>query len=278
MGSTVPFRLHLTGDAADHHQFQGYDGFTSLAGFAWTLALVTNYAETGKLRQRGEFPGRDAVQANFPRQGSIIADFSVWLGEDPSIVLGLGSIAGASAGTFLCDLVQRVIARNLGDNEAVTNPLLQRLLEKRGGEVEALVAKVEPSVRQSHQVIGNGATKMRILGGHNVLGTYDRDTQEYIKANIPDDTIRAGSFSVGAYDVNSGHGRVYDSKLGKMVTITMTKDVRERFGYIFSWALDQYANKTGGKVRMEYTRILAVDGTPKRYIVREAERRPVLGE
>jgi hypothetical protein len=51
----VPFRLVLTGDTADEHQFQGYDGYMALAGFAWTLSLISNYVETGKVRHRGGF-------------------------------------------------------------------------------------------------------------------------------------------------------------------------------------------------------------------------------
>src|SRR5580704_3921666 len=95
MPDLIPFRLKLTGDTADQHQFQGYDGYMALAGFAWTLALVTNYAETGKIRQRGEFLGREAVRANAPAEGSIIADFTVWLEQNPAQILGLG---GASMG------------------------------------------------------------------------------------------------------------------------------------------------------------------------------------
>jgi hypothetical protein len=53
----VPFRLVLTGETADEHQFQGYDGYMALAGFAWTLSLVSNYVETGEVRHRGDFPG-----------------------------------------------------------------------------------------------------------------------------------------------------------------------------------------------------------------------------
>lgn len=259
MAEVIPFRLRLTGDTADRHQFQGYDGYMALAGFAWTLALVTNYAETGKIRQRGEFLGRNAVRASAPAAGSIIADFAVWLEQNPAQVLGIGS---AVASVFLYDLVRRVIARNLGDHNLSETPEFKQLLARRAGDVEALVAKVEPAVRQTHAVIGNGARKMQILGGHNIINTYDERTRDYVKLNIEDDQEIESDFSVSAFNVNSGYGSVFDNRLGRTVPISMSREVLRKVSNVFTWGLDQYANKTGGRIVMKYTRILAMDGTP----------------
>lgn len=273
MVSQAHFRLKLTGDTADQHQFQGYDGYMALAGFAWTLALITNYAETGTIRQRGEFLGRDAVRAGAPREGSIIADFSVLLHQNPSEVLGLvGAGASATVSAFLFDLVRRVIARNLGQDNPAQTTLLTRLIERRAGDIEALVAKVEPAVRQTHAVIGNGAEQMQILGGHNIINTYNQSTHDYVKLNVEDKSIRQKDFSVAAFNVNSGYGAVFDRDLGRTVPISMSRDVLRKVSSVFTWGLDQYANKTGGRVRITYTRILAMDETPKRYVVMSADR------
>lgn len=274
MVELVPFRLKLTGDTADEHQFQGYDGYMALAGFAWTLALVTNYTETGKIRQRGDFVGRDAVQAIMASEGSIIADFTVWLKQNPARVLALGatSSTGVAVPSFLYDLVRRVIARNLGEDTPVQTPLLKELLDKRGGDVEALVAKVEPAIRQTHVVIGNGATRMQILGGHNIINTYNERTRDYVRLNVEDESLQKREFSVAAFNANSGYGSVFDSDLGRTIPISMSRSVLSETGSVFTWGLDQYANKTGGRIRATFTRILAMDGTPKRYIILSAER------
>ena len=64
MPEIVPFKLKMTGDTADDHQFQGYDGYMALAGFAWDVVPREQFcAETGEIRQRGEFDGRHAVRA-----------------------------------------------------------------------------------------------------------------------------------------------------------------------------------------------------------------------
>jgi translation initiation factor IF-1 len=271
MAELVPFRLQLTGDTADQHQFQGYDGYMALAGFAWTLALVANYSETGQIRHRGDFPGRHAVRATAPAEGSVIADFMVWLQQNPANILHLGG-GGLAGSVFFYDLVRRVIARNLGNETAPQDPMLQKLVATHDGDVEALVASTEAAIRQSHSVIGNGATEVKILGGHNVIAKFDEETRDYVKLNVEDSEVRTRDFSVAAFNVNSGYGSVFDDGIGRTIPISMARDVLRVARSVFTWGLDQYANRTGGKIRVKYTRILAMDGTPKRYIILTAER------
>ena len=52
MSIIVPYQLKLTGGLATRHQFEAYDGYLGMAGFARTLSLVSHYVETGKIRQK----------------------------------------------------------------------------------------------------------------------------------------------------------------------------------------------------------------------------------
>jgi hypothetical protein len=273
MPAIVPYRLTLTGDTADDHQFQGYDGYMALAGFAWTLSLVANYAETGKIRQRGEFDGRHAVRAKAPEEGSVIADFFVNLSNNPADVFG--AVAGGVAGArFLDALVRRVINRNLGQDtsdEAIAQLLASRA---RAGDVEALVAITEAPIRQAHGVIGAGADEMLISGGINInpIATFNGGTKEYVKQNLKDDREIKKSFSVSAFNANSGYGSVFDQDLGHVVPFSMSRERLRQFRQVFSWGLDQYTNRTSGRIDATYTRILAMDGRPKRYVILSAKR------
>lgn len=269
MGEYVPFQLRLSGDTADYHQFQGYDGYMALAGFAWTLSLTTHYIETGEIRQRGDFLGRHAVRAKAPAAGSVVVDLMVWLEQSPQAVFG---IAGAAASPLLISLVQRIIARNLGQEAAVNHAMLNQLLGKRAGDIEHLVAINEAPIRQTHGVIGNGASTMDIVGGHNIIGQYNEETRDYVKLNVEDSKVITREFSVSAFNVNSGYGSVFDTDLGRTIPISMSREALDRLSSVFTWGLDQYANKTDKKIVMAYSRILAMDGTPKRYIVQNAHR------
>lgn len=272
MTTPVQFSLKLTGDTSDNHQFQGYDGYMSLAGFAWTLSLIANFTETGKIRSRGEFAGREAVRASPIAQGSIIADFTVWLTQDPSHILSAGVITSGLASAFFYDLVNRILSRNLGEDSSPSTPLLKSLVSNRSGDLEALVAKAEPAIRQTHSVIGSGAKKIEIRGGHNIINTFDSNSKEYVRSNIEEGSIREKEFSVAAFNANSGYGSVFDDDLERTIPISMSKDVLRKYRHIFTWGLDQYATDTGGKITMKYRRILAMDGTPKKYVVTSASK------
>jgi hypothetical protein len=271
MAEFVPFQLRLTGDTSDHHQFQGYDGYKSLAGFAWTLSLVANYVQTGAIRHRGDFPGRQAVRATTLTEGSIIADFAVWIEQNP-VKFGGGVIVAQATSSLLIDIVKRTILRNIGDTAPPKDETLKKLIDQKSGDLDALASVAESSIRQSHDVIGSGANKIDIVGGFNIIGSYDHHTKDYVKSNIYDEEIRNKDFSVGAFDVNSGHGSVFDSDLGRTIPISMSKDVLGQVNSVFTWGIDQYANKTGNKVSMKYTRVLAMDGRPKKYHVLDARR------
>lgn len=273
MPAIVPYRLRLTGDLADDHQFEGYDGYMALAGFAWTLSLVANYADTGKIRQRGEFDGRHAVRAKAPEEGSVIADFFVKLARNPADVFGPAA-GQAASGSFLDALVRRVINKNLGqtaDDETLAQLLANRA---RTGDVEALVAITEAPIRQAHSVIGSGAEEMLISGGINInpIATFDASTKEYVKQNVEDNHEITKSFSVSAFNANSGYGSVFDQDQGHVIPFSMKREKLRQFRQVFSWGLDQYTNRTGGKVSATFTRILAMDGRPKRYVISSAEK------
>ncbi len=273
MPEIVPYRLKLIGDTADQHQFQGYDGYMALAGFAWTLSLVTHYAETGKIRQRGEFDGRHAVRATALEEGSVIADFFVHLQNNPVDIFGAaaGGLAGAN---FLNSLVRRVIGKNLGqqaDDETIAQLLASRA---RAGDVEALVAITEAPIRQTHSVIGAGADEILISGGINInpINTFNAITKEYVRQNVEDDTEISKEFSVSAFNANSGYGSVFDRDFGHVIPFSMKRDNLKRLRQVFSWGLDQYSNRTGGKIAATFTRVLAMDGRPKRYVIVDAQR------
>ncbi|TLX14373.1 hypothetical protein [Rhizobium sp. MHM7A] len=271
VAAQIPFRLRLTGDIADQHQFQGYDGYMALAGFAWALSLISNYADTGQIRQRGDFDGRHAVRARAPVEGSVIADFVVYMQNNPETVFGMAA-GGLAAPAFLYALANRVINRNLGETNTATDQALGPLITRRGGDIEALVAISEPPIRQAHGVIGNGARNIEISGGFNILNTFNEQTRDYVKLNVEDDNEKTKSVSVSAFNANSGYGSVFDGDLGHVVPFSMSRETLRRYKAVFSWGLDQYVQGTGRKIDLKFTRILAMDGRPKRYIVLSANR------
>jgi hypothetical protein len=133
----VPFRLKLRGGDAEHHELPAYDGYMALAGFAWTLSLVTNYAETGQIRRRGTFEGRSSVKARVITDGSVVADFIANLSQNSELNSVLTGIGIGLTTNFLYDLLKRTINRNVGVEIAHQTDELNKLERTRGGDLEA---------------------------------------------------------------------------------------------------------------------------------------------
>lgn len=269
MPTIVPFRLRLTGDTADQHEFQGYDGYMALAGFARTLSLITNYADTGKIRQRGDFEGRHSVKAKAIDEGSVVADFVVYLQHNPIEIFGIAT-GTLTASALLYSLVTRVVNRNLGQSNEENDAIISRILREKSGDIEALVAISEAPIRQAHSVIGNGAKNIEISGGYNIINNFNEETKEYVRLNVEDNTVMEKLVSVSGFSANSGYGGIFDSDLGRVVPIAMPKDVLKKYKSVFSWGLDQYVNGTGKKIVIRFTRILAMDGRAKKYMITSA--------
>jgi hypothetical protein len=204
------------------------------------------------------------------REGSILAEFSVLLASSPAAVFGTAAV-GASASAVLYGVLNRVLNRNIGFPNSPLNQETSALLKRKDGDVETLVAITEPSVRQAHEVIGNGAEQIEWIGGHSVMTNFNRGTKEYVRANIPDLTLIEKDVTISGFYANTGNGSIYDPDLHRNVPVSMTSETLRILGTVFSWGLDQFTNKTGKKVRVKFTRILAMDGRPKRYIIVHAK-------
>lgn len=267
MSVIVPYELKLTGGLADRHQFEAYDGYLGLAGFARTLSLVSNYVETGKIRQRGDFEGRHSIIGQTPREGSVIADFLVKLQDSPAQLLGAGAAALGSKVLFDA-LLKRVFDQNLG--ELAENNSLINALEGKQGDIETLVAITESPIRQTHQIISAGADKVSVISGSNVIKNLNQETKDYVMADVYDPVVVCKNVSVSAFNANSGYGSVYDFELRRNVAFTMKRENIAKFRQVFTWGLDQYARKTGNLINICFATTKWMDGRAKRYNVVDA--------
>jgi hypothetical protein len=233
----------------------------ALAGFAWTLSLVTNYVETGKIRRRGAFEGRSKPELS---RMEVITNLSLNGGFTAlGVEIGIGLTVN-----FLYDLLKRTVNRNVGIETTPQIHALKTLERGRGGDLEALAAAVEPSVHQTHSVIGHGVGTINIYGNNNrIINTLNDETKAYVDGSIEDRRILAKDLSVASFNANSGYGSVYDGELGRTVHVKLTKDTLYGAKEVLSWGLHEYAKGTGKKVSLRFFRVVSFDWTPKRYIV-----------
>jgi hypothetical protein len=127
-------------------------------------------------------------------------------------------------------------------------------------------------LRQAHGIIGNGASTIEITGrAQRQISTFNKSTKEYITESIEDEAIVEKDVSVAAFNANSGHGRVFDEDLGRTVAFYIPEHAQGELKPIIGWGLNEYSRGTGRRISIKFSRILALDGRPKKYIILEAE-------
>jgi len=259
--------LKLTGGLASRHQIEGYDGFTALANSAFALSLIANYVETGVIRRKGDFPLRHTVHAEPIRVGSVTTDITVPLSDTINVK---HKTIGSPVALFL-GLAKRVVGGNIGVETPALNAETESVLRQKGGDVEALVSAVEPSMRRAHDAIGASATNFEWSSGFSAIGNFDAVSKAYMNDTVPDNTRRKKDVSVSGFLGNSGRGLVFDRELQRNVSVVMKRDTLNAIGRIFSYGLDEYMNHTGNLIRIEYTRMNSTDGRVKRFVIENAK-------
>ena len=268
----LPLEVRLSGQEADFHELPAYDGFNSMAGISLAATIVTHYAATGNLRRRGQFETRSRIRFKESRRGSIIFGLAIELASNPYILGATGGVAVSVAGSAVYDLLKYVIQKNIGREHAPQTKALENLLESREGDVEAVTAAIEPALRQGHSVIGTGASTAEITGkNQDPIATFDRNTKDYISRSIEDETIIEKDVSIAAFNANSGHGRLFDDEHGRTVSFYIPEHAQSALKSVIGWGLSEYTRGTGRRISTKFTRILALDGRPKKYIILDAE-------
>lgn len=265
----LPLEVRLSGQEADFHELPAYDGFSSLAGLSLATTIVTHYATTGKLRRKGQFETRSNIRFKESRRGSLIFGLIIQFVASNPFILGM---AGGVASNALYDLLKHVIKKNIGQDHEPETKALQNLLEFREGDIEALAAATEPALRQAHSIIGTGASTIEITGrDKDKIARFNQTTKDYISRSIEDETVFEKDVSVAAFNANSGHGRVFDDELQRTVAFYIPEGLQNALKSVIGWGLNEYTRGTGRRIGVKFTRILAVDGRPKKYIILDAE-------
>lgn len=269
----LPIKVILTGQDADNHELPAYDGLSSLAGLSLAATLITHYAATGRIRRRGHFDSRARVRLQSVKPGSVLFGLVIEFVASNPFILGVGgTLVGGVASSALYDLIKLIVKKNIGHSHEPQTQAVAVLSSQRGGDLEALADATEPGLRQAHAIIRNGADRMEIIGKKDQpISIFDGATKDYISQSIVDDEVIVKDVSVAAFNANSGHGRVFDHELGRTVAIYIPEHSQKAFKSVLGWGLNEYAKGTSQTISVKFSRILAWDGRPKKYIILDAE-------
>ncbi len=265
MTEILKYRIVYAGGDADDNRLPGHAGAISIEGLTWSLSLVGHYAAEGQIRARGKLSDKIKVYLAPARQGSYIQDVWVAITEPNSIYLT--SVAGSYAIGTASQAINSLIGSALRGVCGLTVSLLKReerlLSSLPSGDQEALIDKIEPSMRRVHSIIDEGVTTITLKKGTTSLVKMDTHTKDYVNADLlTDETILV--VSVGAYNANTGNGSAYVPNVGKSVSFFAPEGLDDNTYAALSYSLDQYVNKLPSDIEIACRPTVSVDGRLKR--------------
>lgn len=271
MAFELKYRLTYEGGEADNNRLPAHQGAISLEGITWSFDLLAHYVATGKIRARGELSPRVRVYLSPPRQGSYVHDLIVSLAEPNNLFITtvVGSYAVSTIGQIVNSLAISTFKQVCGIVDNLVSSDEKKLSKLPSGDREALIDKIEAPMKRAHAVIDDGASTLSIKKGYTPLLTLNSMTKAYVNADLLTDE-QVWMASVGAYNANTGNGRVYLPKIGKTVPFWAPKGLDPNTYAAISLSLDRYVNGLGSVIEMAGTESQSTDGRIKKLIISRA--------
>ncbi len=216
------FVAKFEGGKADEHKLPAYMASKSLYGISRSLLLITNYLEEGKIRHRSFDPKAFELNILTQRKGSYETVFEI--ASDPTaLAIYAGTIGGVSS-HFIVKFIESIINRTIGH---LADPEIEELEAKgklASGDLTALTEAVEPALRSTHEIIGNGVTNITIINGDRNIVKYNQKTKNYVNQSKKDNIPRIKLFSIASFNANSGNGRAYDYDECRTIPFLLSND------------------------------------------------------
>ena len=271
MSEILKYKLSYTGEDADHSRLPAHNGAISIEGMTWSFSIISHYAATGKIKTRGELSPRIKTFLVPARRGSYLQELWVWITEPENLFMTsvIGSYTVSTVGQIVNSLIASSIRRVCGLEAGLSTAHAAKLDKLPSGDREALIDRIEPSMRRAHEVIEDGASTLRILKGTTPLVTLDRHTKAYVNTDILTDekVITAG---VGAYNANTGNGSVYLPDIGKTVPFFVPKGLHPNTYAALSYSLDRYVNNLPSYIQIACVESVSVDSRVKKLKINHA--------
>lgn len=266
----IQFLVHFDGDLAVEHKLPAYEAAQSISGIARSLIIPTNYLFEGRVRRRkfDNIPFELNMVAQRPGSFETLIEL---LFEPSTLSFAAGGIGIGVTANLISDFSTSLFKRVTGQSASQEIQDLERDERLPSGDLSAIADAMEPSVRQSHLTIGNGATVINVSGNNNTINMTPA-TKVYVNNTAANPEVRVRLFSVASLNSNTGYGRVFDSEEGRTVPFQLPKDIDGASVAVLLDSFNRYArrrwmgNDEASLVAVRYTTLEGPDGKVKKII------------
>jgi hypothetical protein len=179
----------------------------------------------------------------------------------------VGSYAVATVGQIANAFIANALNEVLGLSAKRSGSEERWLSRFPSGDSEALVDRIEPSMRRGHDVIDQGATRLEITKGATPIVILDSDTKAWVNTNIVDDDYSVRTVSVSAFNANTGNGRAYLVDVGKTVPFSLTREPHKGSYETLASSLNRYTRGVDSRIHVTSKDVVSVDGRVKKLIL-----------
>ena len=257
--------LSFQGLDAEQGRIEAFSGIESAAGLARSLTLIAHYVATGKVRHRFPFDETYRIYLESTEEGS----FNWRL-----VLLCAGSLATGLGTNAIYDVTKLVFLKAIGQEPTELSAPVRDLNENRGGDIDALVEAVEPSLKKGHYGIGNTTSTITIYETttttKRTLAVFDSQSKSYLSDSVDAETD-GQDVAISSLNANDSTGRAYFLDLKRTIPFRISRDADPTTLITVSKALDRYVNSNPAPIRITFRRIEAIDGRLKRIIIFSAE-------
>jgi hypothetical protein len=261
------------GDLAGRNVIPAYDGLQSALGLCRSNLIIANYLVEGKVRRKKFQNSNVNFHLMTQQEGSYEFIFDLFYNAGVYGAAVAPMLAGGVAGNLLTDLIKYTYDRVLGNRDLIS-PQIENFVDETGGDVEALVEAIEPSVRLGHTVINHGVMNININLGTRTevpnIARLNATTKAYVNENVENEGVRSGIFSIASYDVNQNTGRAYHVEMARTIPFVIESVADQNSYSSILESITNYANtrrmniQMPSQVRLTYHSVDAPDGRIKK--------------
>lgn len=237
----TPLLIKFEGEMADAHKLPAYNAIQSLYGISRAILMTTNYLDEGRVRHKKFENVRFEFNLLTQSPGSFETLFELITNPETmkiSYDISVGIMSGI-LGHFIISMISRAI----GGSAHETVEDLETSEKIRTGDTAALVEAIEPSLREGHKIIGNGARNILIISGSHNHVKFNATTKSFVNTFEEDNVLSSKIFSVASFNANSGYGRAFDFEEGRTIPFEIHTMADEKSIEALIWSFSSYARR-----------------------------------
>lgn len=143
------------------------------------------------------------------------------------------------------------------------------------GTLEASIESIEAPLRQAHNAIGGGVSRIGLTVGDVPLVAFDQRSKLFLGTTQFDHKLHS---AIGRVSVISGidrSGRVFLPYLGKNVSFSLSEKIDEKSVQLLIWSQNQYVlRKKSRNILVRFNQITGGDGRVKKIVICAVEEAP----